>query len=122
MIISLPIKIKEEIEAWGRGIEKIKAACVADGLPESEFDVTADGFRVCFYIRKMVVLEENDTVNDDDVLVNEGDDTVNEIDVPVNEISVGVNENNVGVNENNVGVNEISVGVNENNVGVNEKQ
>jgi len=124
-----------QIEAWGRGIEKIKAACVAVGLPEPEFDVTVDGFRVCFYTHKRVVLEENDTVNGDNDTVNKGDDTVNDtVNVPVNEISVGVNEIdvpvnvpvnnisvgvNVGVNEISVGVNEINIGVN---VGVNEKQ
>ena len=40
-----------QIEAWGRGIEKIKAACVADGLPEPEFRITAISFSVCFHIR-----------------------------------------------------------------------
>ena len=40
-----------QIEAWGRGIEKIKAACAADGLPEPEFRITATDFLVCFHIR-----------------------------------------------------------------------
>jgi len=40
-----------QIEAWGRGIEKIKAACAADGLPEPEFRISTTDFMVCFHIR-----------------------------------------------------------------------
>jgi ATP-dependent DNA helicase RecG len=40
-----------QIEAWGRGIEKIKAACAADNLPEPEFRVTPTEFMICFHIR-----------------------------------------------------------------------
>ncbi|MDR0523695.1 MAG: putative DNA binding domain-containing protein [Candidatus Methanoplasma sp.] len=40
-----------QIEAWGRGIGKIKAACREDGLPEPEFRITETGFEVCFRIR-----------------------------------------------------------------------
>jgi ATP-dependent DNA helicase RecG len=40
-----------QIEAWGRGIEKIKAACAADGLPEPEFRISTSEFMICFRIR-----------------------------------------------------------------------
>ena len=40
-----------QIEAWGRGIEKIKVACIADELPEPEFHITTTSFSVCFHIR-----------------------------------------------------------------------
>jgi len=40
-----------QIEAWGRGIEKIKASCAADGLPAPEFRISAIDFMVCFHIR-----------------------------------------------------------------------
>jgi ATP-dependent DNA helicase RecG len=40
-----------QIEAWGRGIEKIKSACVKDGLPEPEFRISSSEFMVCFHIR-----------------------------------------------------------------------
>ena len=40
-----------QIEAWGRGIEKIKSACANDGLPEPEFRISTTEFMVCFHIR-----------------------------------------------------------------------
>ena len=40
-----------QIEAWGRGIEKMKKGCAADGLPEPEFDITSGIFSICFRIR-----------------------------------------------------------------------
>jgi len=40
-----------QIEAWGRGIEKMKAACVADDLPPPEFRLSVTEFMICFHIR-----------------------------------------------------------------------
>jgi len=40
-----------QIEAWGRGIEKMKKGCAADGLPEPEFEITSTMFSICFKIR-----------------------------------------------------------------------
>ncbi|MDR1532307.1 MAG: putative DNA binding domain-containing protein [Clostridiales bacterium] len=40
-----------QIEAWGRGIEKMKSGCKADGLPEPEFDITPEMFSIRFHIR-----------------------------------------------------------------------
>jgi len=40
-----------QIEAWGRGIEKMKTACANDGLPEPEFRISANEFMICFHIR-----------------------------------------------------------------------
>jgi ATP-dependent DNA helicase RecG len=40
-----------QIELWGRGIEKMKKGCVADGLQAPEFDITASVFSICFHIR-----------------------------------------------------------------------
>ena len=40
-----------QIEAWGRGIEKMKNGCLADGLPEPEFEITPNTFSICFKTR-----------------------------------------------------------------------
>jgi len=40
-----------QIEAWGRGIEKMKNGCIADGLPEPQFEVSSTTFSICFRIR-----------------------------------------------------------------------
>ncbi|MDR1687934.1 MAG: putative DNA binding domain-containing protein [Clostridiales bacterium] len=40
-----------QIEAWGRGIEKMKKGCVADGLPEPEFEIESFMFSIRFHIR-----------------------------------------------------------------------
>jgi ATP-dependent DNA helicase RecG len=40
-----------QIEAWGRGIEKMRNGCIADGLPEPEFTILPNVFSVCFHIR-----------------------------------------------------------------------
>jgi len=42
---------KQPIEAWGRGIEKMKKGCVDDNLSEPEFEVTPTMFSICFRIR-----------------------------------------------------------------------
>jgi ATP-dependent DNA helicase RecG len=41
-----------QVEAWGRGIEKMKKGCLADRLPEPEFDIKPTMFAICFHIRK----------------------------------------------------------------------
>ena len=40
-----------QIEAWGRGIEKMKNGCIADGLPKPEFTILPNVFSICFHIR-----------------------------------------------------------------------
>ena len=40
-----------QIEAWGRGIEKMRKGCVADGLSEPEFEIASTVFSICFRIR-----------------------------------------------------------------------
>jgi ATP-dependent DNA helicase RecG len=40
-----------QIEAWGRGIEKMKNGCIADGLLEPEFEISPTMFSICFRIR-----------------------------------------------------------------------
>jgi ATP-dependent DNA helicase RecG len=40
-----------QIEAWGRGIEKMKRGCIDDNLPEPEFDISPSMFSICFHIR-----------------------------------------------------------------------
>ena len=39
-----------QIEAWGRGIEKMKIGCVADNLPEPEFTIRPTIFSICLHI------------------------------------------------------------------------
>ena len=41
-----------QIEAWGRGLERIIKLCVEDNLPEPEFIITARTFTICFNIRE----------------------------------------------------------------------
>lgn len=40
-----------QIEAWGRGIEKMKSGCFTDHLPEPEFTILPNVFSICFHIR-----------------------------------------------------------------------
>ena len=49
-----------QIEAWGRGIEKMKSGCIADNLPEPEFDILPNTFSICFHIRKNNQAEVDD--------------------------------------------------------------
>ncbi|MDR2067683.1 MAG: putative DNA binding domain-containing protein [Holosporaceae bacterium] len=56
-----------QIEAWGRGIEKMQQACVKDNLPEPEFKITPTVFSICFHIHcnnKVNVVEEVDSHGD----------------------------------------------------------
>ena len=39
-----------QIEAWGRGIEKMKKGCADDGLAAPEFEIASSMFSVCFRI------------------------------------------------------------------------
>ena len=54
-----------QVEAWGRGIEKMRSGCVADGLPEPEFDIRPTIFSVCFHIRNNNELLRGNNRNDD---------------------------------------------------------
>jgi ATP-dependent DNA helicase RecG len=40
-----------QIEAWGRGIEKMRKGCITDKLPEPEFKILPNVFSICFRIR-----------------------------------------------------------------------
>ena len=40
-----------QIEAWGRGIEKMKNGCIDDNLPEPDFFILPNTFMICFHIR-----------------------------------------------------------------------
>jgi ATP-dependent DNA helicase RecG len=84
-----------QIEAWGRGIERIIKLCVADKLPEPEFFVTIRSFTITFHTRNNKPAsadEDNVPINEDNVLINV---PINEDDVPIN---VLVNEDNVPIN------------------------
>ena len=43
-----------EIEAWGRGIERIIEACKEAGVPEPKFDYDGTGLWTVFYYAKEV--------------------------------------------------------------------
>ena len=58
-----------QIEAWGRGIERIINLCVADNLPEPEFIITPRTFTICFHIR------DNHRVENENNLINEDNNT-----------------------------------------------
>ena len=40
-----------QIEAWGRGIEKMKKGCLSDNLPEPEFNILPNVFSISFRTR-----------------------------------------------------------------------
>ena len=40
-----------QIEAWGRGIEKMRNGCVEDDLPEPVFKISPTTFSICFSVR-----------------------------------------------------------------------
>ena len=84
-----------QIEAWGRGIERIIKLCVADNLPEPEFIITPRTFTIYFHIRNNHIL--NDAINENDTEVN---DIVNENTPKDGGINGGINGGvNGGVNE-----------------------
>jgi ATP-dependent DNA helicase RecG len=58
-----------QIEAWGRGIEKMKNGCIADGLPEPEFTILPNVFSICFHIRNNYKMANNYEITSD----NQGD-------------------------------------------------
>ena len=91
-----------QIEAWGRGIERIIKLCVADNLPEPEFIITPRTFTICFHIRNNN--HKDNTVNEDYIDTEDG-------------IKDGINENggiNGGVNENTPKNGGVNGGINEN--------
>ncbi|MCL2634175.1 MAG: putative DNA binding domain-containing protein [Oscillospiraceae bacterium] len=62
-----------QIEAWGRGIEKIKAACLADNLPEPEFKISSTEFMICFHIRNNnKAIAERTNANGKNIVPNKG--------------------------------------------------
>ena len=50
------------IESWGRGIEKILAACFDTGLPAPQFKDDGTGFWVTFFFKKQI--DKDDRVGD----------------------------------------------------------
>jgi ATP-dependent DNA helicase RecG len=53
-----------QVEAWGRGIEKMKNGCIADSLPEPDFKVLPTTFSVCFHIRNNNKVTEGKVVEE----------------------------------------------------------
>ena len=54
-----------QVEAWGRGIDKMRSGCVADGLPEPEFDIRPTMFTIRFHIRNNNQPRSGNDRNDD---------------------------------------------------------
>ena len=82
-----------QIEAWGRGIERIVNLCVADNLPEPEFIITPRTFTIYFHTRDN---ERNETASS---TIKNSD--IDAIDSKNGGINGGINENkpkNFGVN------------------------
>ena len=110
------------IEAWGRGIERIREACEQDGVPVPHYETQAGDLWVTFNFSEDYLLEiereeaDSGTDADVDVGINEG------VNVGINEDANGLGKGlgkdadiDVGINE------EINVGINEGiNVGINE--
>jgi ATP-dependent DNA helicase RecG len=79
-----------QIEAWGRGIERIIKLCVADHLPEPEFFITPRTFTICFHTRDN---HRNDLLNEDiNESINEAVNEDNGVNEEINEDVNGVNE------------------------------
>jgi len=54
-----------QVEAWGRGIDKMRSGCVADGLSEPEFRIRPTEFTICFHIRNNNEPRSGNGRNDD---------------------------------------------------------
>ena len=54
-----------QVEAWGRGIEKMRSGCIADGLPEPEFRIRPTEFTIIFHIRNNNEHKKGHNRNDD---------------------------------------------------------
>jgi ATP-dependent DNA helicase RecG len=56
-----------QVEAWGRGIEKMINGCLADGLPAPEFEILPNVFTITFWIQnidKKEILDDSDVKGD----------------------------------------------------------
>jgi ATP-dependent DNA helicase RecG len=93
-----------QIEAWGRGVEKITEACRYWDKPDPFYRIRPNEVMIGFHV-------------DSGSIVG-----INGESVGVNDKSVGVNEKSVGINEKSVGINRKSVGINEEKVGIKETQ
>ncbi|MDR1878241.1 MAG: putative DNA binding domain-containing protein [Bacteroidales bacterium] len=56
-----------QIEAWGRGIERIIKLCIEDKLPEPEFIITQRTFTISFHIRDNRHVEETAKLPDEPI-------------------------------------------------------
>ena len=86
-----------QIEAWGRGIERIIKLCVADNLPKPEFIITPQTFTIYFHTRNNVPENAEDGVNEN----MPENAVVNENTLENGGINADINENisaNAGVN------------------------
>lgn len=64
------------IESWGRGVEKIRSACAAEGLPEPEYTVHPGDIMIKFTAPEDRIVRVNDGVNvqvNDEVNVHLGE-------------------------------------------------
>lgn len=64
------------IESWGRGVEKIRSACAAEGLPEPEYTVHRGDIMIKFTTPEDRIVRVNDGVNvqvNDEVNVHLGE-------------------------------------------------
>ena len=107
-----------QIEAWGRGVEKITEACRYWDKPDPFYRIRPNEVMIGFHVDSGSIVG----INGESVGVNRKSVGVNEKSVGVNGESVGVNAKSVGVNDKSVGVNGKSVGVNEKSVGINRKK
>ena len=76
------------IESWGRGIQKIKDSCIAQGCNEPEYQIKKEDFSVLF---KANVINKSDAKsNESDAKSNEFDAKSNEFDAKSNELKAKV--------------------------------
>ena len=59
-LVAIAIFRSGQIEAWGRGLERIVNLCVADNLPKPEFFITPQTFTIYFHVRNNNTDTENE--------------------------------------------------------------
>jgi ATP-dependent DNA helicase RecG len=91
------------IESWGRGIERMMAACASAGLPAPTFEYEATGMWTIFHFApeyvqlsaqlEMTTQEVDSTTQENDITTQEVDSTTQEIDSTTQEVDSTTQEN-----------------------------
>jgi len=119
-----------QIEAWGRGVQKIADARRLWGQAEPFYRVSPNEVMIGFDVDSVGIVGnalgsklggEDFGINGESVGVSEESVGVNGENIGINGKSVGVNDENIGINGKSIGINDENIGINQKSVGVNEK-